>query len=104
MDLSNYKITLASNADVTLGNVTTANGVFECSVTSTVGSYSVVRTRHFNPFRPGESMIGRWLTKFDTPAAGTSQRIGLNNQEQGYYIGYNDAKDRGAKDRKWTNE
>lgn len=71
------------------GNVTTANNVFECSTTSTVGSYAVARTKHFNPFRPGESMIGRWLTKFDTPQADTSQRIGLNNQEQGYYIGYN---------------
>lgn len=71
------------------GAVSTANGVFECSSTSTVGSYAVARTRDFNGFRPGESMIGRWLTKFGTPAAGTQQRIGLNNQEQGYYIGYN---------------
>lgn len=71
------------------GNVNYSNAVFECSSTSTVGSYAVVRTRDFNGFRPGESMLGRWLTKFGNAAVGTSQRIGLNNQEQGYYIGYN---------------
>lgn len=71
------------------GNTSITNGVFESYTTSTVGSYAVARTRDFNPFRPGESLIGRWLTKFDTPAVGTIQRIGLQNQESGYYIGYN---------------
>ena len=71
------------------GNVDVSNGVFECSSTSTVGSYALARSRDFNSFRPGESLVGRWLAKFGTPAAGTSQRIGLNNQEQGYYFGYN---------------
>ena len=39
MDLSNYKITLASNADVTLGNVTTSNVSF--------GDVTITQTRDF---------------------------------------------------------
>lgn len=72
------------------GNVSTANNVYECSSTSTVGSYGLVRSRDFNSFRSGQSLIGRWLAKFSTPKAGTSQRVGLNNQESGYYFGYNE--------------
>jgi hypothetical protein len=70
------------------GNVTTANSTFVVSSTSTVGSYGVIRSRRFNTFKPGQSLLARTYSKFSTPAAGTSQRVGIQNQQDSYYIGY----------------
>lgn len=71
------------------GSVTTANSTFIASSTSTVGSYGVFRSRRFNTFKPGQSLVARIYSKFSTPASGTTQRVGIQNQENAYYIGYN---------------
>ena len=59
------------------------------SCTDTVGSYGVLRSRRFNTYHPGQSFLARGYLKFLTPVAGTSQRWGLQNQENAFYIGYN---------------
>lgn len=66
------------------------------SCTSTLGSYGVYRTQKFIPYNAGQSSIARILCKFDTPVAGTSQRIGVGNQENGYFIGYSGSADTGG--------
>ena len=71
------------------GNVDYSYNTFQLTASSTTGSYALVRSRDFNSFRSGESMIGRWLVKFGAAKATTSQRIGLNNQEQSIWLGYN---------------
>lgn len=71
------------------GNVSSANSCFTVSSSSTVGSYGLVRSRRFNTYKTGQSFLARWFAKLDTPAAGTSQRLGLNNQENAFWFGYN---------------
>jgi hypothetical protein len=70
------------------GNATTGSGSYQVSSTSTLGSYGLLRSRRFNTYKPGQSLVARWYSKFDAPAAGTSQRMGLNNQENNYWFGY----------------
>jgi hypothetical protein len=70
------------------GNAITSGGCYRVSSTSTVGSYCLLRSRRFNTYKPGQSLIARWYGAFDTPVAGTSQRMGLNNQENNYWFGY----------------
>lgn len=72
-----------------LGGSITENSDILVSCSSTVGSYGVYRSRRFIPYRTGQSNVIKILGKFDTPAAGTQQRMGVANQESGYYIGYN---------------
>ena len=71
------------------GGTVTENGDILVSSSSTVGSYAVYRSRRFIPYRTGQANQAKLLAKFDTPVAGTQQRIGIANQEAGYYIGYN---------------
>ena len=71
------------------GGTVTENGDILVSSSSTVGSYAVYRSRRFLPYRTGQSNVAKILGKFDTAVAGTQQRMGLANQESGYYIGYN---------------
>jgi hypothetical protein len=71
------------------GNVTTSNSCFQVSSTSTAGSYGLLRSKRFDTFKSGQSFAARWFGKFDTPRALTSQRMGLNNQENAYWFGYN---------------
>ena len=71
------------------GNVTHNGGAFNISCTNTTGSYAFLRSRRFNTFKPGQSFIARWFAKLDTPTANTSQRLGVSNQECGYYFGLN---------------
>ena len=59
------------------------------STTSTLGSYAVYRTKRFIPYRAGQTNVARALCRFDSPKAGTQQRIGIANQESGYYVGFN---------------
>jgi hypothetical protein len=66
------------------------------SCTSTLGSYGVYRSQKFIPYNVGQSNIARILAKFGTPVAGTSQRIGVGNQENGYFIGYSGSADSGG--------
>jgi hypothetical protein len=65
------------------------NGDILVSCTSTLGSYGVYRSLRFIPYRAGQSCVARILGKFDTPVAGTQQRLGVANQENGYFVGYN---------------
>ena len=71
------------------GNVSHSGGAFSITCSGTTGSYGLLRTRRFNTFKPAQSFMARWLAKFDTPTAGTSQRIGVQNQENAYYLGLN---------------
>ncbi len=65
------------------------NGDVLVSCSSTLGSYAVYRSLRFIPYRAGQSSVARILGKFGTPVAGTQQRLGVANQENGYYVGYN---------------
>ena len=71
------------------GTVTYPNSKFVCSTTSTPGSYAVVRSRHFLRYRPGQGILFRGAAMFGTPAAGTIQRFGVFNAEEGYGFAYN---------------
>jgi hypothetical protein len=71
------------------GGSVTENGDVLVSCSSTPGSYAVYRSRKFLPYRTGQSNIAKIVGKFDTAVAGTQQRMGVANQESGYYIGYN---------------
>ena len=71
------------------GSVSDANDVITVSCSSTVGSYGVYRSERFVPYKPGQTNTARLLTKFDTPQSGTQQRVGVANQENGYFVGYN---------------
>ena len=75
------------------GDVADVDTTIAVSCSSTTGSYGVYRSRRFIPFRAGQTCVARILSQFDTPAAGTQQRIGVANQENGYYVGYNGAGD-----------
>jgi hypothetical protein len=71
------------------GAVTTVDSSFQVACTANVGSYAVFRSRRFNTHKPGQTLLARFYSKFDTPKAQTSQRIGVQNQQDAYYIGYN---------------
>lgn len=75
------------------GSVVEADTDINVSCSTTPGSYGVYRSRRFIPYRPGQSGIGRVLGEFGTPQLGIQQRIGIANQESGYFIGYNGAND-----------
>jgi len=71
------------------GSVSSALSCYDLSVSSTVGSYAVLRSRRFNTFRPGESLLARGYLRFDDPVPLYTQRWGIQNQENAFYIGYN---------------
>lgn len=71
------------------GSVNTVDSSFQVASSSTVGSYAVFRSRRFNTHKPGQTLLARFYSKFDTPRANTSQRVGVQNQQDAYYIGYN---------------
>ena len=71
------------------GSVTAQYSCFKLSCTSTVGSYGVHRSRRFNTYKAGQSHLARGYVKFGDPVASTSQRWGVQNQENAFYIGYN---------------
>lgn len=73
------------------GTATAGDSCFVVSSSTTTGSYGLLRSRRFNTYKPGQSMIARFFSKFDTPTVGTTQRVGIQNQEGAYYIGYNGA-------------
>ena len=75
------------------GAVTENDTDIVLSSTSTLGSYAVYRSQRFIPYRSGQSGVVRVLAKFGTPALGASQRIGIANQESGYFVGFNGAND-----------
>lgn len=75
------------------GTVAENDTDIDVSSTSTVGSYAVYRSERFIPYRSGQSCVSRSLSKFSTPALLTQQRVGVANQEAGYYVGYNGAND-----------
>jgi cytoskeletal protein CcmA (bactofilin family) len=70
------------------GNVSCSGSTFNLTPSTTTGSYALIRTRRFNTFKPGQSLIARFYAKFDTPVAGMRQLLGLNNQENSYWFGY----------------
>jgi hypothetical protein len=74
------------------GTIGSDNGPYTASCTSTVGSYALIRSRRFNTYKAGQSHLARLFAKFDSPYAGTSQRIGVQNQENGYWVGYDGTK------------
>ena len=71
------------------GGSVSENGDISVSCSTTPGSYGVYRSLRFIPYRAGQSCVARILGKFTTGVAGTQQRLGVANQENGYYIGYN---------------
>ena len=71
------------------GNVSSSGSCFTVSCSSTAGSYGLIRSRRFNTYKTGQSFLARWFAKMATPVAGTSQRLGINNQESSYWFGYN---------------
>nr|NDG05948.1 hypothetical protein [Oxalobacteraceae bacterium] len=71
------------------GNVSHTGGAFTVTCSGTTGSYALLRSRRFNTFKPGQTFMARWFAKFDTARANISQRLGVQNQENSYYFGYN---------------
>jgi hypothetical protein len=71
------------------GNVSHSGGAFTVSCSGTTGSYALLRSRRFNTYKPGQSFMARWFAKFDNATAGVQQRLGVQNQENAYYFGYN---------------
>jgi len=71
------------------GSVTDTDTTIGVACSSTTGSYGVYRSRRFIPFRAGQTCVARILGQFDTAVAGTEQRLGIANQENGYYVGWN---------------
>tara|TARA_R110000868_G_scaffold164550_1_gene397228 strand:+ start:148 stop:1710 length:1563 start_codon:yes stop_codon:yes gene_type:complete len=73
-----------------LGGVAeTEDNMFKVSSSATTYSYGVLRSKRFLRYRPGQGALGRFSARFDTPAADTSQRAGLFNQESAFMVGYN---------------
>jgi hypothetical protein len=70
------------------GTATSELSCFKATCTATIGSYTVISSRRFNSYKAGQSLLARGYLRFATPAAGTTQRWGLANQENAYYIGY----------------
>ena len=71
------------------GTATADLSCFKVTCTDTIGSYTVVRSRRFNSYKAGQSLLARGYLRFAIPTPGTTQRWGVQNQENAYYIGYN---------------
>jgi len=71
------------------GAATTEDNMFKVSSSATQYSYGVLRSKRFLRYRPGQGAVGRFVARFDTPTANTSQRAGLFNQEDALMVGYN---------------
>ena len=71
------------------GSVNSTLSCYDIATSATVGSYAVLRSRRFNTFRAGESLLVRGYLRFDDPIPLFTQRWGIQNQENAFYIGYN---------------
>ena len=70
------------------GTVTYPTSKFVTQTSSTAGSYTVIRSRKFLRYRPGQGILFRGAVMYGTPAADTGQRFGMFNAEEGYGFGY----------------
>lgn len=81
-----YTIFSANGGTVT-GN---SNGTeIDLNITSTIGSYAVIRSTKVCKYRPGYNIVVRWNTIFDNPVANLLQFGGLGNIGSDIYFCYN---------------
>ncbi len=75
---------------ITGGGSTVANdSLIELGVTTT-NSQTDIRSKKIAKYYPGQGTLFRVAGFFDTPAIGCQQIIGWGDEDDGYYIGYND--------------
>lgn len=54
-----------------------------------IGTYASVRSNRSARYRPGQGIVSRFTTIFNTGTSGTSQLAGMGNQTSGFFVGYN---------------
>lgn len=73
-----------------LGGTVTQEGSFAKLQTSTNASgIAVIRTRRSLVYTPGIGALARFTAVFDTPVEDSQQIIGIGNQSDGWFFGYN---------------
>lgn len=72
------------------GAVTQANGKALLSTGGADMSSATIRTNRFVRYTPGLGGLARFTAIFDTPAVGNTQVIGVGNDNDGYFFGYQD--------------
>jgi len=71
------------------GNISQASSMINVSTGVTTGSYSTVQSRRFIKYNPGMGISARFTAVFTEPIADTTQIVGVGNQNNGFFIGYN---------------
>lgn len=81
-----YSIFSANGGTIT-GNV---NGTeIDISISSTIGSYAVLRSTKVCKYRPGYNILVRWNTIYSTPIANCLQFCGIGNNGSDIFFCYN---------------
>lgn len=72
------------------GAATAVNSVLTCSSGTTTGSNVLVRSVRAAKYHPGQGMVARFAGYFDASGtAGTETLIGIGNEGDGLFFGYN---------------
>ena len=77
------------------GSITQANSMGIVSTGTTAGSTSSIEALDRIRYRPGEGCMCRFTGLFTTPVLGTTQLIGVGDENDGFFVGYDTTGDFG---------
>jgi hypothetical protein len=73
----------------TSGIATTRNSLFVAETGTSAYGYSVVRSKRFLRYRPGQGGVARFTAHFINPTVGVTLRAGFFSQESALQVGFN---------------
>ncbi len=71
------------------GIATTRNSLFVAETGTSAYGYSVVRSKRFLRYRPGQGGVARFTAHFINPTVGVTLRAGFFSQESALQVGFN---------------
>lgn len=81
--------TYTSNTTGAAASATPQQALFTVACGTSIGGYGVLRSKRFLRYRPGQGALCRLTAAFTPGVTGTSQRVGLANQENALQVGIN---------------
>jgi hypothetical protein len=71
------------------GTISQANAMAIVSTGTTTASTALLESKRKIKYRAGQGVIARFTGIFTTPVAGTKQLLGIGDDENGFFFGYN---------------
>lgn len=87
--LYNANLDIINNFKINSGDISQANAKLNVFTGTTTGSYSNVQSKKYSKYYPGLGISCKFTAVFTQGVANTTQVIGLGNNSNGFFFGYN---------------